>query len=249
MPRRGDDAETSGVGTTWIVLRHTQAEGLGLIANPLRDLGIQHRALDLTRGEPPPRDLRGVGGLIVLGGPMSVYEGDRHPFLARELELVEKAITAGRPVLGICLGAQMIAHVLGARVYPGEKPEIGWGPIELTGDGKDDPLFVGVDSPLSVFHLHNDTYELPPDARNLATSPAYEQQAFRWGDLVYGFQFHLEFTDAMITRIASEPDTARLFSAAGVDANAILQETPERVHALSPVGDQVFASYFQQCGL
>jgi GMP synthase (glutamine-hydrolysing) len=249
MPRRGDDAETSGVGTTWIVLRHTQAEGLGLIANPLRDLGIQHRTLDLARGEPPPRDLRGVGGLIVLGGPMAIYESDAHPFLKREMDLVEKAITAGRPVLGICLGAQMIAHVLGGRVYRGDKPEIGWGPITLTEDGQDDPLLFGVDSPLEVFHLHGDTYELPADAKNLATSPAYEQQAFRWGDLVYGFQCHLEFTDAMITRIASEPDTAKLLSAAGVDVKALLAQTPDKVHAIGPVGERIFSRYFEQCGL
>jgi len=249
MSRRGDDAETSGVGTTWIVLRHTQAEGLGLIANPLRDLGIQHRTLDLARGEPPPRDLRGVGGLIVLGGPMAIYEADAHPFLRREMDLVEKAIAAGRPVLGVCLGAQMIAHVLGGRVYRGEKPEIGWGPVQLTEDGEDDPLLFGVEKTLQVFHLHGDTYELPPDGKNLASSPAYEQQAFRWGELVYGFQFHLEFTEPMITRIASEPETAKLFAGAGVDAKAVLAETGKRVQAMTPVAESIFSRYFEQCGL
>src|SRR6185369_2084588 len=82
MVRRGGEADTSGEGTSWLVLRHTQAEGLGVLANALREYGIHHRYLDLPRGEPPPRDLRGIGGLIVLGGPMAVYEPDKHPFLA-----------------------------------------------------------------------------------------------------------------------------------------------------------------------
>src|SRR5213593_3087797 len=108
MVRRGGDADSSGEGTTWLVLRHVQAEGLGLLANVLRDRGIHHRYLDLPRGDPPPRDLRGVGGLIVLGGPMAVYEAERHPFLAIESALVERTLAAERPILGICLGAQLI---------------------------------------------------------------------------------------------------------------------------------------------
>src|SRR4029077_15875218 len=180
MVRRGGDADASGEGTSWLVLRHVQAEGLGLLANVLRDRGIHHRYLDLPRGEAPPRDLQNVGGLIVLGGPMAVYEAERHPFLKTESGLVERALTAGRPVLGICLGAQLIASVLGARVYAGERREVGWAPVELTDDGRDDPLFAGLDDSLTVFHFHGDTYELPPDAANLASSPMYEQQAFRW---------------------------------------------------------------------
>src|SRR5215470_20091671 len=132
MARRDEDADASGEGTSWLVLRHTQAEGVGLLGNALRERGIHHRALDLARGEPVPKDLRGVGGLITLGGPMAAYELDKHPFLRSESALIEKAIAAGRPVLGVCLGAQLIAQVLGARVYPGERREVGWGPVELT---------------------------------------------------------------------------------------------------------------------
>src|SRR5690242_17640274 len=207
MVRRGGDADSSGEGTSWLVLRHVQAEGLGLLANVLRERGIHHRYLDLPRGDPPPRDLRGVGGLIVLGGPMAVYEADRHPFLATESTLLERALTAGRPVLGICLGAQLIASVLGSRVYAGERREIGWAPITLTPEGREDGAFGLLDPELVVFHMHGDTYELPPDAKNLARSGLYEQQAFRWGDVVYGLQFHLEFTEPMIQRLATEPDS------------------------------------------
>lgn len=248
MGRRGGD-DSSGEGTSWLVLRHTPAEGLGLLANVLRELGIHHRYLDIPRGDPPPRDLRGLGGLIVLGGPMAVYEAEKHPFMATELVLVERALTAGRPVLGICLGAQMIASVLGARVYPGERREVGWAPVTLTDDGQDDPVFGGGDGQLTVFHMHGDTYELPADAHNLARSAMYEQQAFHWGDLVYGVQFHLEFTDAMIGRLATEPESRAYITEAGVDPQKLINESPAHVRRLNDVVQRVFSSFFSQCGL
>jgi len=249
MPRRGEDAEASGGGTSWLVLRHAAAEGLGLLANVLRDFGIHHRYLDAHRGDPLPRDVRGVGGLILLGGPQSAYEDDKYAWLKAELALLEKAITAGRPVLGVCLGAQMIAQVLGARVLPGPRREVGWAPITLTADGRDDPIFFGVDSPLTVFHLHGDTYELPPDGVNLATSTLYEQQAFRWGELVYGFQFHLEYTEPIIQRLAMESESARWIHEAGADPKQLIAESPARVHELSDTAQRVFTGFFQQCGL
>jgi GMP synthase (glutamine-hydrolysing) len=249
MPRRGEDGDTSGEGTSWIVFRHAPAEGLGLLANALRDYGVHHRYLDVARGDALPKDIRTVGGVIVLGGPMAAYELDRHPFLKTESAFVEKAIEAGRPVLGVCLGAQLIAQVLGARVYPGERREVGWAPIELTDEGKDDALFAGLGDSFSVFHLHGDTYELPPDATNLARSALYEQQAFSLGDTVYGFQFHLEFTEAIIQRLLSEPQSQQYIAESGVDPKQLLAETPQRVAALSEVAQEVFGRYFQQCGL
>jgi GMP synthase (glutamine-hydrolysing) len=249
MVRRDEDADASGEGTSWLVLRHAQAEGIGLLGNALRERGIQHRALDIFRGEPVPKDVRGVGGLIILGGPMAAYEQDKYPFLRPESALIEKAIAAGRPVLGICLGAQLIAQTLGARVFPGEKREVGWAPITLTADGRDDPLFAGGEGSLTVFHLHGDTYELPPDAANLATSTLYEQQAFRWGDVVYGFQFHLEFTESIIARLAQEADSQRYMSEAGADVKQIVADAPAHVRDLSETSQRVFENYFAQCGL
>jgi len=249
MVRRGGDADASGEGTSWLVLRHVQAEGLGLLVNVLRDRGIHHRYLDLPRGETPPRDLTNVGGLIVLGGPMSVYEAERHTFLRTESGLVERAFTAGRPVLGICLGAQLIASVLGARVYAGERREVGWAPITLTPEGRDDPVFGVLEPELTVFHLHGDTYELPPDARNLARSALYEQQAFRWGDVVYGLQFHLEFTETMIQRLATEAESRAYVTGAGVDPKALVRDAAQHVRRLGPVVEKVFAEFFAQCGL
>jgi GMP synthase-like glutamine amidotransferase len=250
MAHRAADGDDSGESTSWIVLRHAQAEGLGLLANALRERGIQHRALDVARGEPVPRDVRGLGGLIVLGGPMGAYEQDKHPFLKAESALIEKAITAGRPVLGICLGAQLIAQVLGARVFPGDAGrEVGWAPVTLTAPGQDDPLFFGIEPSFTVFHMHGDTYELPPDAENLATSATYEQQAFRWGDVVYGFQFHLEFTESIIGRLTTEADSQRFMTEAGADPKQIVTAAPAHVRALTDTAQRVFESYFSQCGL
>ena len=249
MVRRGEEADASGEGTSWLVLRHVPAEGLGLLANVLRELGIHHRYLDLPRGEPPPKDLRGVGGLIVLGGPMAAYQQDRYPFLATESGLVERALAAGRPVLGICLGAQLIASVLGARVYPGERREVGWAPITLTDDGRDDAVFGLMEPTVTVFHMHGDTYELPADARNLARSALYEQQAFRYGDLVYGLQFHLEFTDTMIQKLATEPESKKYITEAGVDPRSLLPEAANHTRRLGAVVQKVFSEFFTQCGL
>jgi GMP synthase (glutamine-hydrolysing) len=249
MARRGGDADASGEGMFWLVLRHSPAEGLGLLANALRERGIHHRYLDLPRGEPVPRDLRGLGGLIVLGGPMAVHQPERHPFLAAESALVERALTAGRPVLGVCLGAQLIAQVLGARVYPGERREVGWAPVTLTDEGRDDPVFGGGEARLTVFHMHGDTYELPPDGQNLASSALYEQQAFRWGEVVYGLQFHLEFTEPMIARLMSEPESRDFVVGAQVDPQAVLAETGAHVRDLGDVAARVFSNFFAQCGL
>jgi GMP synthase (glutamine-hydrolysing) len=249
MARQDEEADDSGEGTSWLVFRHAQAEGLGVLGNALRERGIHHRAPDIARGEPVPRDLRGVGGLIILGGPMAAYDQDKHAFLRVESALLEKAIAAGRPVLGICLGAQLIAQVLGARVYRGETPEVGWAPVTLTEDGRDDALFASSDPSLTVFHMHADTYELPPDATNLATSPSYEQQAFRWGEIVYGFQFHLEFTESIIARLAQDADSQRFMTDAGADVKRLVAESAAHVRNLTDTAQRVFESYFSQCGL
>ena len=246
--RSGEDAD-AGEAASWIVLRHTQAEGLGLLSNALRDVGVQHRVLDMPRGEALPRDLRAIGGIVVLGGPMAAYDYEKLPWMRKELELLEKALTAGRPVLGICLGAQMIAQVLGAKVFPGERREVGWAPITLTPDGKDDPLFAGVADKLTVFHMHGDTYELPPDAANLATSPLYEQQGFSWGETVYGLQFHLEFTEAIIARLSSEAESQQYIREAGVDPQQLNTDSPAHIRTVTDTAQTIFTRYFQQCGL
>ena len=133
-----------------------------------------------------------VEGLVVMGGPMGVYETDKYPFLAHECRLIAELIRRERPVLGVCLGAQLLARALGARVFPGHGPEIGFGSVELTKEGKEDPLFGPSGPSFPVFHWHGDTFELPEGATLLASSTQYPHQAFRFGDYAYALQFHIE---------------------------------------------------------
>jgi len=154
------------------------------------------------RGERLPRldELDALGGLVVMGGPMGVGEVSEHPWLAGELELLAAAVAAGLPVLGVCLGAQLLAAALGARVYRGERPEIGSGTVSLTADGRADPVLGAAGlAELPVVHWHQDTFDLPPGAVLLAGSALYPHQAFRAHvrARVYGLQFHVEVDRAL----------------------------------------------------
>jgi GMP synthase (glutamine-hydrolysing) len=132
--------------------------------------------------------------VVVLGGPMGVYEADRHPFLREELALLRERLALGRPVLGLCLGAQMLADAAGAEVFPGKNGfEVGVAPVRWTKEGLADPVLAGVRPHTLVAHWHQDTYQPVPGATLLASTDRYSQQAFRLGDS-YGLQFHLELS-------------------------------------------------------
>ncbi|NUY81970.1 type 1 glutamine amidotransferase [Flavobacterium sp. MAH-1] len=147
-------------------------------------------------------DPKTVDCLIVLGGPMNIYEEDEHAWLKSEKEFISAFIKSGKPVIGICLGSQLIASVLGAKVFANHDKEIGWFPIESTDEAKTHPLFSGIRFDQPVFHWHGDTFELPKGAQNLFTSAGCANQAFSYGSNVLAFQFHPEVTrqalDAMI---------------------------------------------------
>jgi GMP synthase-like glutamine amidotransferase len=131
--------------------------------------------------------------LIVMGGPMNIYEENVYPWLAAEKEFIAEAVKSKKVVLGICLGAQLLADVLGGRVYRNDHKEIGWHPVNLTLEGKYSPLFNGVPERFTAFHWHGDTFHLPPGATRLASSPGCAHQAFEYGaGRVLGLQFHLE---------------------------------------------------------
>ena len=138
-----------------------------------------------------------------MGGPQSA--NDPLPALAAELHLIGKAIQTGIPVLGICLGSQLIAKALGARVYRSPRKEIGWFPVHFTEAGQNDPLFSGIPSPITFFHWHGETFDLPPGAEWLAYSDLCKHQAYRYPGNVYGIQFHPEITPAMIEDWSAQP--------------------------------------------
>ena len=179
-----------------LAFRHVPFEGLGHIAPVLDERDISYEYADLYREGAVTPDIASYDGLIFLGGPMSA--NDPLPFLDRERTLVTQALQRGQPLLGICLGSQLIARCLGGDVHRNPVKEIGWFDLYFTEPAAADPLFEGIAGPEPVFHWHSDTWELPPGAVRLASSELCANQTFRAGGNVYGLQFHLEITPAMI---------------------------------------------------
>jgi GMP synthase-like glutamine amidotransferase len=175
-----------------VALRHVPFEHLGRISDSLDSLRLKFDYVDLAAGDRTP-DIAAAAGLIVMGGPMSA--NDDAPYIRQELELIGEAVSLGKPVLGICLGAQLIAKALGAHVYKNTGKEIGWYPVYWTEAGRES-LQLG--DPETVFHWHGETFELPEGAELLGYSDRCRHQAYRVGKNIYGFQFHLEVTPEMI---------------------------------------------------
>ncbi|HEY7933832.1 MAG TPA: gamma-glutamyl-gamma-aminobutyrate hydrolase family protein [Solirubrobacteraceae bacterium] len=185
------------MGSKWAVVQHVAFEGPGLIARLADERGLELEVFRCDLLQPLP----GAGelaGLVVMGGPMGVHDTSRYPFLGAELRLIAEAVHAGTPVLGVCLGAQLLAHALGARVYPGAQQEIGIGSVELTEEGLHDPVIgcLAADH-IPVVHWHGETFDLPERARLLASSDLYAHQAFSVGACAYGFQFHVELEELL----------------------------------------------------
>jgi GMP synthase (glutamine-hydrolysing) len=184
-----------------LIVKNVVVEGPGTIEDHLRAANIPFTLIDLEQGQALP-DIQAYSHLVIMGGPMAVYEMDRTSYLRDEALLIEKAIKADRHVLGVCLGAQMLAHVLGARVYPGSTKEIGWYDVTLTEEGMHDPcmaeLAMAGTSVAQVFQWHGDTFDLPAGAVRLASSGLYSNQAFRYSDRVYALQFHIEVTPGIV---------------------------------------------------
>lgn len=184
------------------IIKNIKTEGPGSIENYLVENSTPYKIFESEDGD-TPSTLEGYSGLIVMGGPMGVYEMDKYNHLKVVSRLIREAINRNIKVLGICLGAQLIAHTLGARVYKGKGEEIGWSDIELTSDGLRDPVMLSLAKHPSVgdvwrkfkvFQWHGDTFEMPIGAVHLAKSKMYENQAFRYKDNVYALQFHIEVT-------------------------------------------------------
>src|SRR5579872_3354826 len=180
---------------TALAIRHVTFEDLGSFEKPLHDAGfaIEYRdagAGDILRGGTLP-DL-----LVVLGGPIGAYEDADYPFILDELALLTRQMELGRPTLGICLGAQLMARALGAHVYPGKEKEIGWKPVDLTDAGTASPLrhLNG----LALLHWHGDTFDLPAGCDLLASTAICRQQAFSKGPNILGLQFHPEIMASRI---------------------------------------------------
>jgi GMP synthase (glutamine-hydrolysing) len=177
-----------------LVIRHVACEDLGNLALVLQQRGLVVRYVeagidDLAQLNPLAPEV-----LIVLGGPIGVYQEHAYPFLTDELRLLERRLAADLPTLGICLGAQLMARALGAKVYAGPRKEIGWSPLHLSEAGRQSCLAQLAKHETAVLHWHGDTFELPAGATHLASTPTYDHQAFAWGTRGLALQFHAEVT-------------------------------------------------------
>jgi GMP synthase (glutamine-hydrolysing) len=187
-----------------LVLQHIACEPPGVFEDVLRERGAELHRVELDEGEQLP-DWREFDAIVAMGGPMSVNDDADQPWLTVEKTLVGEAVRARTPYWGVCLGVQLLAASLGARVYPGPEPEVGLLPVSMTGEARTDPVFGEAPHELVTLQWHGDTFDLPDGAVRLASSPAYANQAFRF-ERAYGVQFHLEVSAEMAREWAAVPE-------------------------------------------
>lgn len=255
-----------------IVLQHVPYEGPGRIGPIFRDFGIPVQVRRLYQGDEVPTDLDEVRVLVVLGGTMGVSDigNPKFPFLAQEIEVLKRLIAADRPVLGICLGSQLLAHAAGAKVYPIPKPsakpedppvpnpELGWGPVTFPFPGGTEPLVMGLMDGAEMFHWHFDTFDLPklpapagapPNAPTgsalLSSSRNCKNQAYRFKNRLFGFQYHFEFTETEIEAVISngKSDIQKRY---GPQADIQMRkETAKLYPNYARLGDRIVKNYVQ----
>jgi GMP synthase-like glutamine amidotransferase len=221
-------------------LQHVPFEGLGSIQGWLESGSAEISATRLYEEVRFP-NTRDIDWLIIMGGPMSVNDDDAYPWLAPEKRFVSEAIASSKVVLGICLGAQVIASALGARVVSNAEPEIGWFAIEPARGASQGPFSLLFQVPLEVFHWHGETFELPPGAVHLARSEACEHQAFSLGERVLGLQFHLETTSESARALVANC-RADLVPSRWVQSEGELLRHPERFRRINRVMEALLDS-------
>lgn len=231
----------------FLVLQHASCEPPAAYGDELAVRGLDAVAVELDRGEALPADPGEFAGTIVMGGPMGVYDTERYPWLGTEVRLLEAALAAERPVWGVCLGAQLLAAALGARVAPGGSPEVGVWPVRLTDAAAADPVFAAAPPSFEALHWHGDTYELPAGAVRLAQSDAYPQQAFRHGRSL-ALQFHLEVPPPLAREWAELPAYASsMEQALGAGAlPGLVKRVGEVAPAAMALGRQLFAGWLAE---
>lgn len=259
-----------------VILQHVAYETPGRIIPIFRDHGIRTEVRRLWLGDEVPSDLDDIRVLIVMGGPMGVADigNEKYPFLAKEVDLLKRIVAADRAFLGICLGAQLLAHAAGAKVYPNAKPgatpdapttptpEIGWGPVAFPFPGGTEPIVMGMHDGAPMFHWHFDTFDLPrlptppnappppapqPPAGNalLSSTKACKNQAFRFKTRIFGFQYHIELTEADIDAILSngKEDVSKVLGADG--EKKIREDTARFYPQYARLGDRIISNFVQ----
>ena len=225
-----------------LIVRHTPFEGAAGFRLPIEQAGYDFHRINVSDPEFPAFDWLDPDLVVVMGGPMGVYEREAHPWIEGEIIGLALRIAAGRPTLGVCMGSQLIAAALGSRVYPGPVKEVGFAPIALTGAGQKSPLrhLDGV----SLLHWHGDTFDLPPGAERLAETANYANQGFRIGDSLLALQFHPEMGED--PRFAEWLEDADYIRAAGTDA-ATLRADHDRLGPIAvAAGRAMLAEWLAQ---
>lgn len=225
-----------------VVLRHVAFEDLGVLAPILSRRSLRVQYLDLGIDEVERNEVEDSDLLVVLGGPIGVYQEDAYPFLLRELALISERLASLRPTLGICLGAQLMAKALGARVAPGPAKEIGWAPVELTRAGLASPLR-HIDG-RHVLHWHGDNLDLPPACEALAFTSHCPVQAFQKGPKLLGLQFHIE-TDPRRIETWLVGHTVEL-AQAGIAPGTLRQDTQRHGAALDQAAAAIFNEWLDE---
>ncbi len=227
------------------IIQQVPHESAGIFKGTLRKYGIQAHVLLPYKGDPVPDSIGPDSAVMVLGGPMGAMDDTLYPYLKDELRLIEFALKKGIPIIGVCLGAQLMARAAGARVYSGDTKEIGWYDISLTQAGLRDPLLLGSSTELSVFQWHGDTFDLPPGATRLASSKLFPNQLIKIGKNAYAMQFHLEVTEMMI-RDWLDINKEELDGLTGlISSNDIEDRVEEKITALNRFGDAVFSRFLR----
>jgi GMP synthase (glutamine-hydrolysing) len=233
------------VTETLLALQHIACEPPAAFEDELRARGFDLVRAELDEGDPLP-DWREFAGVIVMGGPMGAYEEEAHAWLVDEKRAIRAAAEAGHPVWGVCLGAQLLAGALGARVYPGERAEVGLLPVELTDAAAADPVFGAAPVSFPTLQWHGDTFDLPVGATLLASSPAYRNQAFAY-KRAYGLQFHLEVSRELAGQWGEVPTyAASLEAIEGPGAlDRLVEQVGEHEHATVPLARELFGRWLE----
>jgi GMP synthase (glutamine-hydrolysing) len=233
-----------------LVFQHVAAEPLGTLDALIRRRGHRVKFVNFERQPDAKPRLDRYQGLIVLGGPMNVEDREQRAHLKTEIEVIGEALAQRKPVLGICLGAQLLAHALGGEVRRNHVSEIGWYDLATTEVGRSDPVLAPLGEIAPIFQWHGYTFDLPADATHLARTATCENQAFRHGNNAYGFQFHLEMDKPLIERWLNLPIYRDELIAAGLgrDADTIRADTFARIEAMQDRAHEVFNNFLDLIG-
>jgi len=221
-----------------LIVKHVCNEGPGLVKTYFESQGWPLEQVDLSNGDGLPSNLDDIAAVVMLGGPMNVYEEEKYPFLKNEDDFISRLIIEDIPFFGICLGAQLLAKACQGRVLKANTGEIGWYTVNMTKEGRQDTLFYGLPASLTVFQWHEDTFEVPEGGTLLVRGKTCRNQAFKVGNYAYGLQFHIEATPDMVSEWMKDQGER-------VDVNKIIKTMIEKRDFLEKQTNAILANFLR----